>query len=310
MNTRIRNEENLSVLEILQAQSDKQTANFPTSNIADLHTAYQGPSACHLNYCGFERCPAGFQFGPAVRRSYLLHLVTAGKGVYSAGDKTYELSAGQAFLIYPGDFTFYRADAADPWSYCWIGFSGYQAEFILSQMGFSRESHVIGFSDPKSLAGIISEMLLTHQITLANELARESLLLRFFSAALRQLPAAAEGPVHAQSAYARVTMKYLNEHYMDKIRITDIADYIGIDRSHLGKCFHAEYKMSPREYLVVLRMRKAQEMLRDTELSVGVIAAQCGYPDALAFTKMFRKHSGTSPSLYRERNKKQEKVLK
>jgi len=257
------------------------------------------PSACHLNYCGTEQCAPGFQFGPSVRRSYLLHLVIKGKGEYETGNRKYQLTAGNAFLIYPGDSTVYRADREDPWNYCWIGFSGYQAEYILSRMGFSRESHVVKFQDLAPLVECITGMLQTHVITLANELARESLLLRFFSIALRQLPEKAEDRLHAQSAYAKVTMRYLNDHYMHKIKIADVADYVGVDRSHLSKCFHTEYNMSPQEYLVTLRIRKAKELLRDTNQSVGSIAVQCGYQDALAFSKMFRKHVGISPSEYR-----------
>ena len=300
MDTRIRNEETLSVLEVLQAEEDRHIVNFPPENIVDLHTAYQGPSPYHLNYCGMEKCAPGFQFGPSVRHSYLLHLVTEGKGTYCIGNRKYFLEAGQAFLIYPGDTTVYRADDISPWSYCWIGFSGYQAEYILSQMGFSGQSHVITFRDPQPLITCIHDMLKTHQITLANELARAALLLQFFSTALQQLPAAAQGGLHAKSAYAKVAMKYLTDHYMHKIRITDIADYVGIDRSYLGKCFQTEYRMSPQEFLVNLRMRKAEELLGSTRLPVNKIADQCGYSDALAFTRMFTKHFGCSPSQYRE----------
>ncbi len=303
MDTRIRNEETLSVLEVIQAREDKHMVTFPAENIADLHTAYQGPSPYHLNYCGMEKCAPGFQFGPSVRHSYLLHLVMKGKGTYLTGKKKYYPEAGQAFLIYPGDSTVYRADEKDPWSYCWIGFAGYQAEYILSQMGFSRQSHVVAFHDPQPLAGCIQEMLKTHQITLANELAREALLLQFFSTALQQLPAAAQGALHVKSTYAKLAMKYLTDHYMHKIRIQDIADYVGIDRSYLGKCFHAEYRMSPQEFLLNLRMRKAEELLETTRLAVNKVADQCGYPDALAFTRMFTKHFGCSPSQYRSNQK-------
>lgn len=303
MSTRIRNETNISVLEILEEQSDKQTANFPTSNIADLHTDYHGPSPYHLNYCGCEQCPPGFQFGPSVRRSYLLHLVTKGRGTYSVGEKTYDLSAGQIFLIYPGDTTVYKADLEDPWQYFWIGFSGYQAGYILSQLGFTTESHVIRLGDLTPLTDCIREMLQTHQINLANELARGSLLLRFFSLAVRQVPAANTGaPLHSKSTYAKLTMQYLTNHYMNRIRISDIAGYIGVDRSHLSKCFHSEYQMSPQDYLLGLRMRKAAELLLHSDEPVARVADRCGYPDPLAFTKMFRKYHGMSPTDYRRQN--------
>ena len=80
MDTHIRSESSMTVLEILPPGYNKQVANFPASNIADLRTDYHGPSPYHLNYCGTEKWAPGFQFGPAVRRSYPLHLVTAGHG--------------------------------------------------------------------------------------------------------------------------------------------------------------------------------------------------------------------------------------
>ena len=308
MNTHIRHEGSLSVLEILDGESDKQIVDFPTSNIADIHTDYHGPSPYHLNYCGLENCSPGFRFGPFIRRSYLLHIVISGKGTYQAGSRTYKISAGEMFLIYPGVSTTYTADREDPWSYGWIGFSGYQAEYILSQAGFSNNSHVLRLQDTEPLTECIRQMLETHQITLANELVRDSLLLQFLSLILKQCAASRSRPVHTGSAYASVTMKYLTDHYMDRIRIADIAEYIGVDRSHLSKCFHTEYGMSPQEYLLRLRMRKAAQLLEDTGESISGIARQCGYEDALAFTKIFRKHYGISPSAFREKQESKKKL--
>ncbi|MBQ8305448.1 MAG: helix-turn-helix domain-containing protein [Blautia sp.] len=305
MNTRITKRSAMTVLEVLENEGNKQVVNFPYTNIADLSTDYHGPSPCHLNYCGVEHCPPGFQFGPSIRRSYLLHSIMDGHGIYKVHNKTYELSKGDMFLIYPGDVTIYRADQKDPWSYFWIGFNGYQAAYILSQMGFSPLQHVIHLDDLAPMADCVMQMLGTHQLTLANELLRESLLLRFFSLAIRQLPARSTKPVHASAEYAKVTMQYLTNHYMDKIRISDIANYVGVDRSYLTKSFHAEYQISPQEYLINLRMCKAAELLRHSDQSVSMIAQQCGYPDALAFTKMFRQHYRKSPTEYRQEAEKQ-----
>ena len=307
MNTRITKDTSMIVLEVLDGAGSKQVVNFPYTNIADLSTDYHGPSPYHLNYCGKESCSPGFQFGPSVRRSYLLHTITDGHGIYRVHNKTYHLSRGDIFLIYPGDVTIYRADQKDPWSYCWIGFNGYQAPYILAQMGFSPLQHVVHLADTAPLAECVTQMIGTHQLTLANELLRESLLLRFFSLAIRQLPVQTTRPVHASSEYAKVTMQYLTNHYMDKIRISDIADYVGVDRSYLTKSFHAEYQISPQEFLITLRMSKAAELLRHSDDSVSAIARQCGYPDALAFTKMFRQHYHKSPTEYRQDMEKSDK---
>ena len=299
MDTKILKTREGMVLSVIPEDFQKNIANFPTSNIADIQTDYRGPSPYHLNYCGFEHCTPGYQFGPSVRRSYLLHLITSGKGIYRVGEKTYTLKEGDIFLIYPGDVTIYRADQEEPWSYCWIGFSGYQADYILSQMGFSSERHVIRTKEMKTLTDCIDEMLHTHRINLANELHRSSLLLRFFAAVIEEQPTKERAHLHAKSAYAKVTMQYLTNHYMQKVKISDIADYIGIDRSYLTKSFRTEYQMSPQEFLIKLRMRKAAELLRHTSIPIASVAAQCGYPDALAFSRMFHQNYGSSPTEFR-----------
>ena len=60
--------------------------------------------------------------------------------------------------------------------------------------------------------------------------------------------------------------------------------------------------MSPQECLIRLRMDRAAELLVRTQETVTQIAEQCGYPDSLAFTKMFRKSYQMSPTEYRERS--------
>ena len=224
MNTKIQKTKEGMVLKVIPDDLQKNIANFPTSNIADIQTDYHGPSPYHLNYCGFEHCGPGYQFGPSVRRSFLLHLITSGKGIYRVGKKTYGLEKGDLFIIYPGDVTIYRADQKDPWSYCWIGFSGYQSDYILSQMGFSAEQHVIKVKNMQVLTECIHEMLDTHKINLANELYRVSLLLRFFASVIEEQPVKTSGHLHAKSAYAKVTMQYLTNHYMPE----DI-DYLHLD---------------------------------------------------------------------------------
>ena len=64
---------------------------------------------------GQEDCEPGHRFGPAVRPYVLIHFVMKGKGLFEARGQRYEVSAGQAFLIIPGEVTIYTADATDPW---------------------------------------------------------------------------------------------------------------------------------------------------------------------------------------------------
>lgn len=298
MNIKFKTERSGTVMEIIS--NEIMQVDFPNSDAADSHTFYSGPSPHHVDYCGFEPCPPGYCFGPNTRTSYLIHVVFSGKGTYYAGDKIYPVSAGQAFLILPGAVTTYQADYDDPWSYGWIGFSGYQAKELLSQIGFSEEQLVISVSDTAPLHKCIENIMEASRLTYSNELLRISELLRFL-AHLTETSTQAKKPqyLYSKSTYAQLAMRYLTNNYTRKLRISNVASYIGIDRSYLTKIFREEYHTSPQEFLVQLRMEKAISLLSQTSESITSIALQIGYPDSLAFSRIFKQRTGQSPSEYR-----------
>lgn len=267
---------------------------------ADLHSNYKGSSPYHVNYCGYENCEPGYMFGPALRSSYLIHIIFKGKGSYHVNDRTYQVNAGQIFLIYPGDITTYRADPEDPWSYGWIGFSGYGVEAMLSQCGFSHTSHVITIPDLDLAYACIQNLMKAHQITYANELHRTAELLQFFAMVLESRPKDLSGEhFYSRSTYAKAARAYIMYNYSKKLRITDLAAYIGVDRGYLTKSFQEEYHMSPQEFLMRQRVMQARKLLKETKKPVSDIALEVGYPDALAFSKIFKRHTGFTPTAYR-----------
>ena len=73
---------------------------------------------------GYQRCEAGYQWGPGVRDHYCIHHILSGTGYYTVGEKTWKLEAGDTFILYPGVEVKYYADQQEPWEYAWVGFMG------------------------------------------------------------------------------------------------------------------------------------------------------------------------------------------
>lgn len=296
----IRERDSMTAKFFLQSRYYHQASSFPPENSADRENSYDGPSPYHVNYCGFENCQPGYAFGPRSRTSYLIHIILAGKGKYYVNDKVYEISAGQMFLIYPNVTVTYQADVDDPWSYGWIGFSGHNSEMILSQIGFSRDQLVVTVDDIEPMRQRIENIMGTHKLTYANELYRTAEMLCFFAYAIEHSALKKDrSPEYSRSVYAQMAMKYMENNFMNRIKISELADYIGIDRSYLSKSFREEYHISPQEYLIRLRMEKAEYMLVNSVESIAEIALNVGYPDALAFSKLFKQRYGISPTEYR-----------
>ncbi|MDO5456396.1 MAG: AraC family transcriptional regulator, partial [Eubacteriales bacterium] len=295
MATRIRKERKGMVLQILPQDNDKHEINFPRYAIADLETNYTGPSPYHLDYCGYEPCYPGYEFGPYRRSSFLIHLVTRGSGTYQTEEKLYHVRGGQMFLIYPDTMTTYRADSTDPWSYYWIGFSGHQCEYILSRMGFSKKRHVLTVSNADDFARCIDRMLQAANNTFEMELRRTAELLQFFAGVISNNKEDSGTGTNPKAVYAEMALRYISSHYENKVRISEIASEVGLNRSYLTRCFQEVYHISPQEYLLRLRMQKAANLLACTDTPVGNVAKACGYNDPLVFHKIFKRRFGVGP---------------
>ena len=81
-----------------------------------------------------------------------------------------------------------------------------------------------------------------------------------------------------------------------------MAEEVGMSRAAFAKRFKALVSQPMFEYLTRLRVQRAKELLLDTKLPLYEVASRVGYESDLAFTKTFKKISGTTPTRYRKQN--------
>ncbi len=256
----------------------------------------------YLNYCGKETCEAGHQYGPAARNEYLLHYILSGEGSFTYGNTTRHLKKHDCFLIIPKENTLYKASLENPWSYVWIGFHGLKALTCLQQAGFSETNRINHFADESEILFCIHKILEAHQLSYAHDLTRQSYLMLLFASMIRQQQAKASSSPkldYPQQVYVEYAVHFIENNYSKNIKVTDIASYIGINRSYLTTNFTKIMGISPQNYLLNLRMNNSAALLRTTDLPIYQIAAQNGYPNALTFSKTFKSHFGKSPKEYR-----------
>lgn len=258
----------------------------------------------YLIYCGWEYCDPGHRFGPNNRPTYVLHIIREGKGTLEMNKKRYHLTGGDSFLIPHGTKAYYEADSEEPWSYMWVGFNGLKAEEFIQNSGFSLKSPVRKVGCIPQLYKYIDNMLEAHQLTYVDELKRNGYLMLFFAALMDDYRKACPGGAllrpYPVSVYVKHAMDYISCHYSKRIRIHELADYIGVNRSYLSNSFKKAIGCSPQEYLVNLRMEKSKSLLRKTDKPINEISHCVGYADPLAFSKIFKQYYGVCPREYRE----------
>ena len=93
----------------------------------------------------------------------------------------------------------------------------------------------------------------------------------------------------------RSILEYIDLHLDEGLRVEDLAKRCNMSYSHFAKCFRELYGRSCKEHLDILRVEKAEEMLRFTDYSLNDISQELGFSDCSHFIRVFKSHKGTTP---------------
>lgn len=258
-----------------------------------------------LEYAGVETCRPKHHW-EGIRKNYVIHTIRSGKGWLRTGGRSYELHAGQAFAMFPGEYYSYEADEHDPWEYCWVAFQGYRCATYMKRIGFlvgGVSRYVLDVKEPDLIFEKVLAITNCDKQNCLDELKRLTLLNEVLIKLMEQY----QGPNESEAAalpagnlYVRYLVDYIDSHYPEKIKIAQIADSINMSRSYLTHSFKNVMHMPPKEYLTRVRMRQAQNLLMQTNKTITEIGRLCGYDDSMAFDKAFLKYYGQSPGSYRK----------
>jgi transcriptional regulator GlxA family with amidase domain len=99
--------------------------------------------------------------------------------------------------------------------------------------------------------------------------------------------------------------EWLQKHCQQDINMQILAEKFGLNIRSFNRRFRLAAHKSPVEYLQEVRINRARELLKHSNLSIAEIAFSVGYSDVSYFTGLFRRHHGVTPNAYRRlvRNK-------
>ena len=237
---------------------------------------------------GYQKCDPQYQWGPGVRDHYLIHHIISGKGCLKIKQASFHLKAGDSFLIYPDTEASYTADAKDPWEYAWVGFNGSDAPIILKATDFTPTCPVI--TNTPYGKDLTHQLLHIYEVRGNDFESAVEMTGRLYTALAVFLKGAGHPPVQNNyHTYVQKAIEYISAHYSYPITVEDIADYVGLSRSHLFRSFETVLQISPKEYLSQFRIKQACYLLRHSNLSITAIANSVGFESSLYFSKAFKK---------------------
>lgn len=235
-------------------------------------------------FCGVEQWLPGAAFGPTVRSYYLLHYVVSGTGTLVKEGTTYPLTAGQYFMIQPGETNVYSASVANPFKCVWIAFNGKCAERFAT-------IPTVGWVD----GAVFTEL---ENMIIENFPGWGGLLEEYVITVLHRFSALLFAERSTNQHYASRVATYIRASYMTDVSVQKIADNLALTRRHLSRLFKQRYGVTIQEYLLTVRLENAARLLREGH-SVAESADMCGYSDRSNFSRMFHRRYGVWPTDYR-----------
>lgn len=95
-------------------------------------------------------------------------------------------------------------------------------------------------------------------------------------------------------------VEFIENNFCEEITLEKLSLICNLSKRHLCRLFKEYYAQTPTEKIISLRIKKASELLKLTNMSVTEICSLCGYSDSSFFSKQFTKRKGISPLKYRK----------
>ena len=231
---------------------------------------------------------------------YQILYIRSGKGVieFQRG-KRIRLKAGTVIILHPGEWHRYRPDPKTGWSEAYIGIGGDFLMRIVSPPFFNESPTIIQTKPDGSFERNMLELvddIQAHNVEQPYSIALHVLTLL---STLVETTKIQDNPITSNVAIRRAHL-YLAHHLGEVVDFAALAKRVGMGYSMFRKKFLAYTKMAPLEYQLALRLRRAANLLANSETPISQIAKETGFQSPAYFSRFFRKNTGLSPALYRK----------
>ncbi len=93
---------------------------------------------------------------------------------------------------------------------------------------------------------------------------------------------------------------YIDNNLLGRLKLDDIAREAGMSKFHFCRSFKKNVGITPMQYVLTMRLKKAMALLQEKQKSISTIAAESGFDDIGEFNKQFKKTYGLPPSAFRK----------
>ena len=229
--------------------------------------------------------------------TYTLVLVVDGEGTLNVNDTIYPLIKNALFCIFPNSEATYTANPEFPYKLYTITLECSHLENVISLKPFSPVTYLRSQQVERLFRSIYK--------SIEAQTTKEHLRAVGYTYAM--LATIADNkPIAANKRgrdIASEAISYINDNYTNNaVTITSIAEHLHLNRTYFSEVFKRETGMTAISYINDLRLKKALNLLLETNLTVAQIAEEIGM-DFVWFSKLFKSQFSESPAKFRASHK-------
>jgi AraC-like DNA-binding protein len=270
---------------------------------------------CTALSTGYTRIPPGSAYPPVrhpddhhfvwekgrTLQAYQFALISEGSGRLQTApnpEVAHPIRAGDVMILFPGVWHRFGPDPETGWVESWIECRGAAFDRVM-ELGIISTDMPVWHGGDAAQAIFETIHALSRQDALLNQPTISTLGLQLLGQLCQSLEPTEQGQVRLVERVRRILM----ERSGDPPALEAVARELGVSYSTLRRLFRQHSGMSLKQYQTGVRIRRACELLRNSDKSVKAIAGYLGYNSAFHFSTQFRNSTGIAPSDWRERNR-------
>ena len=238
---------------------------------------------------------------PNGRGDYQLLYVAEGRLRRYKGEKEERINKGTMLLFRPQEEQIYSLLPEDTPETYWVHFTGSDAEDLLSQHGLNQGKTFIYAGLSPDYQWLFRQMIEELQLTRSAYQEVLNLSLKHLLLLINRHLEEENEKFSVMTDEVERAAHFFGENYNRDINIKKYAKDRNVNLCLFIRKFKEVFKVTPMQYVLSLRINNAKNLMSATDYNISQVAASVGYDNALYFTRLFKRHTGMSPTEYKKR---------
>ncbi len=193
------------------------------------------------------------------------------------------------------------------------GLTGYRAMFEIEPLyRFEKDfsaKHTLDILNLKEIVHLCDEIRPLSEIHIDENRILVKTLLNVLIAKLSTLYINQNEPKPKQLVMLSEVIDYIESHLSEDIDTPTLSKKAGFSTRHFNRLFKDIFGVTPKQYIMSLRLIEACKLLKESDMTISQLSAQCGFPDSSYFAQLFLKRFQITPTEYRKDSGKKQKTI-